>query len=601
MNLKFKKEKSFFGISNSLLNNFWVKNEPNRRLSLNISQKYSLNNIVSNLLSLRIFDANNVNDFLEPTLEKYLPNPTIFNDLKKASVRVFNAIKNKENISILGDYDVDGLSSIAILKKYFNFFGVNTFSYIPDRINEGYGPNLKAIDIIKSKKTSLLIMVDCGTNSHDIISYIKKKKIDLIIIDHHKSNDEHENVFAFINPNSIHDKSEHSFLCSTGLTFIFINYLQKIFQLKNYKSSNKIDINNMLDLVALATVCDVVPLIGLNRAFVFQGLRILSRRQNIGLKMLSDISLLTKKPDEEDLGFFFGPRINAGGRVGKSDIGEKLLITNNEEELEILVNQLNTLNYQRKLIEEKVYNESINQIIKEKKFKKDSIFIFNSNWHEGVLGIVASRIKDKYHKPVIILTKKDNNIFKGSGRSVSGIDIGFLILQAKQKKIILNGGGHQMAAGLSINKNDLKTFESFFENFVKKNCKVSNREKILNIDEVITIKSVNEDLMEGIEKIGPYGLGNPKPIFLFQKVKIIKPKLVGETKKHISFFVSDGTKKTIKAIFFNGLDNELGKTILNSFKGNFFSLAGVIKRSFWQNKKEFQIIIEDGVLEKDII
>ena len=177
MNLKFKKEKSFFGISNSLLNNFWVKNEPNQRLSLNISQKYSLNNIVSNLLSLRIFDANNVNDFLEPTLEKYLPNPTIFNDLKKASVRVFNAIKNKENISILGDYDVDGLSSIAILKKYFNFFGVNTFSYIPDRINEGYGPNLKAIDIIKSKKTSLLIMVDCGTNSHDIISYIKKKKL----------------------------------------------------------------------------------------------------------------------------------------------------------------------------------------------------------------------------------------------------------------------------------------------------------------------------------------------------------------------------------------------------------------------------------------
>ena len=577
MNLKFKKEKFFFGINNSLLKNSWIKNKPDTRLSLNISQKYSLTNNIANILALRINDINEIKNFLEPNLDYYLPDPTIFNDLKKAADRVFKAVKEKEKIAILGDYDVDGISSIVLLRKYLNYFDIDTYSYIPDRLTEGYGPNLKAIDKIKAKKTSLLIMVDCGTNSHEIISYVKKNKMDLIIIDHHKSYEKHINILALINPNSVFDNSGYGFLCSTGLTFIFINYL-----------------------VALATVCDVVPLIDLNRAFVFQGLKIFSKRQNIGLKILSDESQLNKKPDEEDLGFFFGPRINAGGRVGKSNIGEKLLISKDENEAELLSKQLNTLNYQRKLIEEKVYDESIKQIIKNKKFKNHSLFVFSTNWHEGVLGIVASRIKEKYKKPVIILTK-NKNTYKGSGRSILGIDIGLFILQAKQKEIIVNGGGHQMAAGLSIKENNLKIFEDFFEDFVKNNKNINTDTKNLNIDEVLTLGAVNDDLIENINKFAPYGLGNPKPKFLFHNVKIIKPKLIGETKKHLSFFVIDETTKTIKAIIFNGLDNELGKTILSCYKKNLFSFIGFIKKSIWKNKTYFEIIIEDGVLGKVII
>ena len=600
MNLKFKKENFFFGINNSLLKNSWIKNKPDTRLSLNISQKYSLTNNIANILALRVNDINEIKNFLEPNLDYYLPDPTIFNDLKKAADRVFKAVKEKEKITIFGDYDVDGLSSIVLLRKFLGYFDIDTYSYIPDRLTEGYGPNFKAIDKIKEKKTSLLIMVDCGTNSHEIISYVKKNKMDLIIIDHHKSFEKHINFLTLINPNSVPDSSGYGFLCSTGLTFIFINYLQKLFKLKNFLSKKIPDINMFLDLVALATVCDVVPLIGLNRAFVFQGLKIFSKRQNIGLKILSDESQLNKKPDEEDLGFFFGPRINAGGRVGKANIGEKLLISEDENEAELLAKQLNTLNYQRKLIEEKVYDESIKQIIKNKKFKNHSLFIFSTNWHEGVLGIVASRIKEKYKKPVIILTK-NKNIYKGSGRSILGIDIGLFILQAKQKEMIMNGGGHQMAAGLSIRENQLKVFEVFFEDFVKNNKNINTNTKNLNIDEVLTLGAINDDLIDNLNKIAPYGLGNPKPKFLFYNVKIIKPKIIGETKKHLSFFVIDETNKAIKAIIFNGLDNELGKTIISCYKKNLFSFIGFIKRSIWKNKTYFEIIIEDGVLGKVII
>ena len=600
MNLKYKykKEDFFFGINKSLLGNSWIKTSYDTRLSLNISQKYSFTNIMSNMLASRVKNIDDIKDFLRPELERYLPDPSIFNNLEKAANRVFKAIKNNEKVAILGDYDVDGLSSIVLLKKYLYNFNINTYSYIPDRLTEGYGPNTNAIDIIKSKKASLLIMVDCGTNSHKIISYVKKNKIDLIIIDHHKSHEEHDDCFAFINPNSSFDNSGYGFLCSTGLTFIFINFLQKILKSNNFLGKKSPDLNMLLDLVALATVCDVVPLIDLNRSYVLNGLKILSKRQNLGLKTLSDESQLNKKADEEDLGFFFGPRINAGGRVGKSDIGEKLLISEDESESELLVKQLNTLNYQRKLIEDKVYNEVIEKI--KNNLKKNYLFAYSNSWHEGVLGIVASRIKEKFKKPVIVLTK-NKNIFKGSGRSTLGIDIGMLVIKAKEKKIIINGGGHQMAAGLSLKEENLELFEKFFDEFVNNNKKIDLTENNLNIDEVLTLKSINDDLIDTIDKIGPFGIGNPKPKFLFRNLKIIKPILVGDTKKHLSFYVSDKTSKSLKAVFFNASDNELGKKILSNYKKNLFSLVGVVKKSFWKNRDYFEIIIEDGVLEKVII
>ena len=579
---------------NSLLEKNWIKKELDSRSILNISQKYSLSDIAAKLLSTRTNKITDIKNFLEPTLVSFMPNPLIFNDMEKAGNRILKAIKNKEKIAIIGDYDVDGLTSTVLLKKYLKNFNIDVFTYIPDRITEGYGPNKKAIDIIKSKKNTLLFMLDCGTNSHEIISYVNKNKIDLIIIDHHKSNEKHSDEIIIINPNTIFDDSGYSFLCTAGLVFIFLSYLEKIVKKTNISEETPENLTILLDLVALATVCDVVPLIDINRAFVYQGLKILSKRSNLGLKILSDESQLNKKPDEEDLGFFFGPRINAGGRVGSSDIGEKLLSSNNEDNAEILAKQLNTLNYQRKLIEENVYEESVKKILQDKKLKYKSLFIFNENWHEGVLGIVASRLKEKFNKPTIVLTK-NKQIYKGSCRSIPGVDLGLFVLKSKEKKIIINGGGHQMAAGLSIKKENLKLLSDFFEKFVNNNKDIKEHNKDLFFDETISLNAINDNLIETIDSIAPYGLGNPKPRFLFNNVKIIKPVLVGETKKHLSFFISDGIK-TIKAIIFYGLDNALGNSILSNYKKEFFSFIGFVKKSVWKNKVYFETIIEDGIL-----
>ena len=579
---------------NSLLEKNWIKKELDSRSILNISQKYSLSDIAAKLLSTRTNEITDIKNFLEPTLFSFMPNPLIFNDMEKAGNRILKAIKNKEKIAIIGDYDVDGLTSAVLLKKYLKNFNIDVFTYIPDRITEGYGPNKKAIDIIKSKKNTLLFMLDCGTNSHEIISYVNKNKIDLIIIDHHKSNEKHSDEIIIINPNTIFDDSGYNFLCTAGLVFIFLSYLEKIVKKRNISEETPDNLTILLDLVALATVCDVVPLIDINRAFVYQGLKILSKRSNLGLKILSDESQLNKKPDEEDLGFFFGPRINAGGRVGSSDIGEKLLSSNNEDNAEILAKQLNTLNYQRKLIEENVYEESVKKILQDKKLKYKSLFIFNENWHEGVLGIVASRLKEKFNKPTIVLTK-NKQIYKGSCRSIPGVDLGLFVLKSKEKKIIINGGGHQMAAGLSIKKENLKLLSDFFEKFVNNNKDIKEHNKDLFFDETISLNAINDNLIETIDSIGPYGLGNPKPRFLFNNVKIIKPVLVGETKKHLSFFISDGIK-TIKAIIFYGLDNALGNSILSNYKKEFFSFIGFVKKSVWKNKVYFETIIEDGIL-----
>ena len=579
---------------NSLLEKNWIKKELDSRSILNISQKYSLSDIAAKLLSTRTNKITDIKNFLEPTLVSFMPNPLIFNDMEKAGNRILKAIKNKEKIAIIGDYDVDGLTSTVLLKKYLKNFNIDVFTYIPDRITEGYGPNKKAIDIIKSKKNTLLFMLDCGTNSHEIISYVNKNKIDLIIIDHHKSNEKHSDEIIIINPNTIFDDSGYSFLCTAGLVFIFLSYLEKIVKKTNISEETPDNLTILLDLVALATVCDVVPLIDINRAFVYQGLKILSKRSNLGLKILSDESQLNKKPDEEDLGFFFGPRLNAGGRVGSSDIGEKLLSSNNEDNAEILAKQLNTLNYQRKLIEENVYEESVKKILQDKKLKYKSLFIFNENWHEGVLGIVASRLKEKFNKPTIVLTK-NKQIYKGSCRSIPGVDLGLFVLKSKEKKIIINGGGHQMAAGLSIKKENLKLLSDFFEKFVNNNKDIKEHNKDLFFDETISLNAINDNLIETIDSIAPYGLGNPKPRFLFNNVKIIKPVLVGETKKHLSFFISDGIK-TIKAIIFYGLDNALGNSILSNYKKEFFSFIGFVKKSVWKNKVYFETIIEDGIL-----
>ena len=600
MSLESNNKSFIFGVKNSLLNKAWIKTNTNNRLSLHISQKYSFTELTSSLLSSRNENIEKIDSFLNPKLKIFFPNPIVFHDMEKSVERILLSLKYKEKISVFGDYDVDGLSSTALIKKYFDLLDIPIFSYIPDRIKEGYGPNKKAIDKIKSENVSLLIFVDCGTTSFEEVSYAKKLGIDVIIIDHHKPESKLPNAYSIINPNTLQDTSGFNYLCATGLTYIFIVFLNKYIKKNNlYKKNVFPNLLNFLDIVALATVCDVVPLIKLNRAFVRQGLKILAKRLNLGLKVMADESKLKKKPDEEDLGYFFGPRLNAGGRLGKSNLGEKLLFTKDISEAELLVKQLNTFNYQRKLIEEKVFNEATKQI-DNRALKNYSLVLNDTNWHEGVLGIVASRIKEKYNKPVFLL-KKNNNILKGSGRSISNIDIGSLVILAKQKNIILNGGGHQMAAGITLPNNKLDKFKTFLEEHVKEKTKKTFLYNYLQIDSILSVSGINNDLFKMLEDISPFGSENPKPIFALKNVKIIKPKIVGESKNHISFYVSDRSTKTIKGIAFHSVNNLLGQVILTNYKKNLFNLAGYLKKNEWQKKDYFELIVEDGVISKDII
>ena len=589
----------FFGVKHSLLKKSWIKRNENKRLVLQISQKFSYSILKSELISSRCSNIDEIDNFLNPTLKNFFPHFSVFNDMDKAINRTFKAISNKENIAVLGDYDVDGLSSIGLIKNFFDNLKQSIFIYIPDRIKEGYGPNQNAIDKIKLKKISLLIIVDCGTNSSKVISYAKNIGIDIIVIDHHKPSSDITKNCLLINPKLINDSSGLDYLCATGITFIFLVFLNKLLIKKHFYKNNKLpNMLNFLDLVALATVCDVVPLVHLNRTFVRQGLKILKNRQNLGLKVLADESKLNKKPDEEDLGFFYGPRLNAGGRVGKADIGLKLLCTKEINEAEILTKQLNTFNYQRKLIEDKILDEINNQIdIDNKVNKKNSLVLYNDNWHEGVLGIIASRVKDKLNKPVFILSKK-GNVLKGSGRSISNIDIGSFTILAKQKKIILRGGGHQMAAGVTVTNEKLVEFINFFEAFVSKNKKKNSSLNFLNIDAAISINGINDKLIKEINSIGPYGSGNPRPIFVLKSIKILKPLIVGDSKKHISFIASERSGQSIKCVAFQCVDNKLGKTILSDYKNNSFHLAGYLKKSKWKNKDYFELIIADVSIDE---
>ena len=601
MSLEFNNKSFIFGVKNSLLNKAWIKKKTNDRLTHYISQKYSYSQLMSSLLSSRNKNIEKLDSFLKPKLKIFFPDPLIFNDMEKSVERIILALKKKEKISVFGDYDVDGLSSIALIKKYFDFLNIPIFSYIPDRIKEGYGPNKKAIDKIKLKNISVLIMVDCGTTSIEAVSYANKLGIDIIIIDHHKAETQLPNAFAIINPNTLKDTSSFNYLCATGLTYIFIVCLNKYIKNNNlYIKNNFPDLLNFLDIVALATVCDVVPLIQLNRAFVRQGLKIMSKRLNLGLKVLADDTNLNKKPDEEDLGFFYGPRLNAGGRLGKADLGEKLLSTKDTFEAELLVKQLNTFNYQRKLIEEKVLNEATNKI-NNKILNNYSLILNGDNWHEGVLGIVASRIKEKYNKPVFLLTKNKNNILKGSGRSIANVDIGSAIIHAKEKNIVINGGGHQMAAGITLSYNKLNEFKIFFNEYVKKKTIEKSLYNYLHIDSILSVGGINNDLFKMLDDIGPFGSENPKPIFAAKNIKIINPKIVGESENHISCHISDKSGKTIKGIAFHSANNSLGKVMLSDYKKRLFNLVGHLKKTEWKNKDYFELIIEDGVISKDII
>ena len=575
----------------------WVLKKFNYENLLFLKENFSLDEITSKLLSIRGIKKEEVQNFLNPSIKNSLPNPEVLIDMKKSCKRVVEAIYNNEKIGILGDYDVDGASSTALLGKYFSELNLKYDVYIPDRKKEGYGPSINAFEKFIEKGIKIIFTVDCGTLSFNSIDFAKKNDVDVIVLDHHQSEINLPKAYSIINPNRFDDKSNLNYLCAAGVTFMFLVNLNK-----NLRGINWFKINNLnepqlidyLDLVSLGTVCDVVPLTGLNRAIVKQGLKILKNKKNLGLKTLINICEIESNPNIYHLGYVLGPRINAGGRVGKSSHGANLLLNSNPKEVYKIARELDNYNKERQLLERDVLEKVLD--ISPSYISDPVLVISGKYWHEGVIGIVASRLKEKFNKPVIIISI-ENDIGKASARSIVGFDIGTNIIAATQEKILLKGGGHKMAGGFSIKVENIEKFKKFINRKFENINEDLKKEKPLYLDSVISSSAVNLDFFQKVNCLAPFGSGNPEPKFLIENLKSVNNKIIKD--KHIKSVLigQDGSK--IKAVAFNSVENEIGAYLLKK-ESNLFNIAGKLSLNEWKGQSNVEFIIDDISVNKTL-
>ena len=577
---------NFFSVSGKK----WLFKKYNESNVKKYSELFSLNEIVAKLISIREKDIDNIELFLTPTIKNLLPNPLRLKDMNVAVERTYKSLINNESIGIFGDYDVDGATSTALLMRYFQKIKQNVYTYIPDRQNEGYGPSHNGFNKLIKLGSKIIFTVDCGTSSFDVIQKVSDKKIDVIVLDHHQSEINLPHAKAIVNPNRYDDTSDLNYLCAAGVCFMFLVALNKKLRDSNWFDKNKIsepNILNFLDLVSLGTVCDVVPLIGLNRAIVKQGLKIFKKRQNLGLKTLYDLCKIDSQPSTYDFGFALGPRINAGGRVGKSSHGVELLTCNDPQKVYKIASDLEKFNNERKSIEVLLSEKVLKEV--EKFHNHPVIVMAGDNWHEGVIGIVAARIKEKFNKPTILISL-NKNIGKGSARSIVGFDIGTNIIKAVQLKILKKGGGHKMAAGFSVEKNKIDELRDFLiKNFEKANVNVSEGLN-LYLDSAIAPSALNEDFYNLINTLGPFGSGNNEPKFIIENLKLIKSKTIKKVHIRSTLLGKDGT--VFNSLAWNAIGTSLEAILTNKNK-KAFSVAGKMKLNEWKGNRKIEFIIED--------
>ena len=571
----------------SLLSRRWKLCDFDERNVIYFSQTFNLKHIVSKLLSIRGVDKDYIENFLNPNINNDIPNPAKLKDIEKATLRVIKAIEKKERIGIIADYDVDGSTSASILFKFLKNFTSSIILKIPNRLVDGYGPSKKLMKEMLDNKIDLLFTLDCGTTSNEIIDNKEFKKIDVIVIDHHLSEIKLPNVLAIINPNRVDDTSDYTQLAAVGVTFLFLMYLRK--KLREFNKFDEIKEPNLLaylDLVALGTVCDVVELKRYNRFFVQKGLDLIHKRYHKGIAKLIDNSKISSSPTSQDLGFIVGPQINAASRIDDSSLASKLLISNDIEQVESISRKLFLLNEKRKLIESQILDDANNQAANQS--SSNFILVFGNNWHQGVLGIIASKIKDIYYKPTIVISFS-NNIGVGSARSIENVDLGKIILNAKTENFLISGGGHSMAAGLKINFSNLENFKNYLEKSLSLYPK-NLFDRIDYFDSVITPNELNLDLINGIEKLQPFGKGNPEPVFILKDVNIDSIKIIKN--KHILIFFENDIGDKIKGICFNSNKSILGDYLEKYNQYKFYFSCTVTTDKFTTESLP-QIIIRD--------
>ncbi|GIR62528.1 MAG: single-stranded-DNA-specific exonuclease RecJ [Alphaproteobacteria bacterium] len=587
-------QNSYYQNKKSINQNYWklsTKTELETHFELFFSQRFNFPSALVPILIDNKVSKDNFELFLDPKIKNFLPDPNIFIDMDKTVKRIANEIENKNPIGIFGDYDVDGATSAALLKLFLQYFGIEVHIHIPDRFLEGYGPNISALNSLVSKGSNLIITVDCGINSHEPLKELNKTDIDCIIIDHHTPDDDLPPAFSIVNPKRKENGIEYHYLSAVGVTFIMIVGLTRELRQRGvFEKIKEPNLFRFLDLVALGTVCDVVPLKGLNRCFVKAGLNIISQRKNLGINALCDISDLNKIPDEETLGYKLGPKINAAGRIGSSDIGVSLLISKDISKANELASKLYQLNEKRKKLTDNSTLEAIGMVESEKnKIGKlpDFLFLVSENWNEGIIGILAGKIKEKYNRPCCVISLGQNHS-KGSARSIANIPIGEYFLEALDKKLLLKGGGHDLAAGLTIENNKIQMFKDFLISKVEHVFQENELVSEISVTSELSISALNSDLMDWIKKLGPWGQGNPIPKFLIKDVIIKKLVFFGKEKQHLLVKVSDNSGEIDCKIF------NINETAFSSVleKNKSLHLLGNLVSNEWNNKNkvEFNLI-----------
>jgi len=578
---------SLLDVNNSYSGNKWSLRSKNEELISSIQKDSQIDYITARIIAGRKIDLADVQDFLNPSLRKLLPDPSSMQDMDKAAKIIFNAIKGNKKITIFADYDVDGATSAAQLVKWARNFEVELEIYVPDRIREGYGPSIEAFNHLKKNGSDLVITVDCGAAAYSALVAAQALDLSIVVIDHHLMDADMPPAEALVNPNRIDDSSKLNYLAAAGVTFMLLVALNREARAQNFK--NIPDLFDYLDLAALGTICDVVPLKGLNRAIVKQGLKVFSRESNIGLKSLM-FETNTKSPiTPYHCGFVLGPRINAGGRIGKANIGAELLSTDNRQLAIKYAQELDRVNLERRILQDKILDEALLKTLS--MHKTNSVLVVSmEGWHPGVIGIVAGRLKERFNKPVIVIGIDENGIGKGSGRSIQGIDLGNEIKKLYEKGLLISGGGHEMACGLTIENKYIKTFHEILEKNLSDRINSIRSKFSIKIDALLNISAVNMELINSINQIGPYGSGNPTPTFAFAELRVAYADRVKGG--HIRCNFEDKNGQRIKGICFRA--EELGfEEILLNERNRYLHIVGTLKENTWNGHTSIDLQVID--------
>lgn len=560
--------------------------------ALAIAQGHGVPDIVARVLAGRGVSAEQTERFLDPTIRDLLPDPASLTDMDKAAARIAGAIMAREKVAIFGDYDVDGAASSALLKRFLAHFSVPSEFYIPDRIFEGYGPNPEAMRELVSRGATLIVTVDCGTNSAVSIDAARQAGADVVVLDHHQVGGPLPAANAVVNPNREDDLSGQGHLCAAGVVFLTLVQTARVLRglLPNAAPP---DLLALLDLVALATVCDVVPLTGVNRAFVVKGLQIARQQRNEGLAALARVSRIGEPISTFHLAYLIGPRINAGGRIGDAALGSRLLATDDPVEAGAIAETLDRLNQERQLMEQEMLAAARVEADAELAGGNGPAIVVtaSSNWHPGIVGLLASRLKDHARRPAFAIAFNPNGVGTGSGRSVSGFDLGRLVREAADAGLIVKGGGHGMAAGITVERVKLGALRAFFEERAAADVFRLQGEESLAIDGALSAEGATLDLLDALEKAGPYGAGHLAPVFALPRHRLVDARAVGTN--HIRAELQSGSGGRIQAIAFRAVDTALGEFLFKN-RGKTVHVAGSLSGNHWNGNRTVQFRIVDA-------